>query len=110
MQIQHRLSDQAKPPDLGCESAVRQLPSTRTVAILCHLPRDDLKPGHNVRTYVRTSSMKHNAATNQIVVFVKVDETFTTMTFKVIRGQGQGQEMTSVTFRDYFIICPIAIA
>jgi len=24
------------------------------------------------------------------------------MTFKVIRGQGQGQEMTSVTFRDYF--------
>jgi len=34
--------------------------------------------------------MKHNAATNQIVVFVKVDETFT-MTFKVIRGQGQGQ-------------------
>jgi len=30
-----------------------------------------------VRTYVRTSTMKHNAATNQIVVFVKVDETFT---------------------------------
>ena len=24
------------------------------------------------------------------------------MTFKVIRGQGQGQEMTSVPFRDYF--------
>jgi len=38
--------------------------------------------------------MKHNAATNQKVVFVKVDETFTTMTFKVILGQGQGQEMT----------------
>jgi len=25
------------------------------------------------------------------------------MTFKVIRGQGQGQEMTSVPYRDYFI-------
>jgi len=24
------------------------------------------------------------------------------MTFKVIRGQGQGQEMTSVPYRDYF--------
>ena len=23
------------------------------------------------------------------------------MTFKVIRGQGQGQEMTSVSYRDY---------
>jgi len=27
----------------------------------------------------RTSTIKHNAATNQIVVFVKVDETFTTI-------------------------------
>jgi len=47
------------------------------------------KPGKNVRlyvhtsihtyvrTYVCTSTIKHNAATNQIVVFVKVDETFT---------------------------------
>jgi len=25
------------------------------------------------------------------------------MTFKVIQGQGQGQEMTSVPFRDYFM-------
>jgi len=25
------------------------------------------------------------------------------MIFKVIRGQGQGQEMTSVPFRDYFL-------
>jgi len=24
------------------------------------------------------------------------------MTFKVIRGQGQGEEMTSVPYRDYF--------
>ena len=45
------------------------------------------KPGKNVHPYVhtsvhlyvRTSTMKHNAATNQIVVFVKVDETFTTI-------------------------------
>jgi len=29
------------------------------------------------------------------------------MTFKVIRGQGQGQEMTSVPFRDY-ILCMLA--
>jgi len=28
---------------------------------------------------VRTSTIRHNAATNQIVVFVKVDETFTTI-------------------------------
>ena len=47
-----------------------------------------------------TSTMKHNAATNQIMVFVKVDETFTTMTFNVIRGQSQGQEMTSVPSLD----------
>jgi len=26
------------------------------------------------------------------------------MTFKVIRGQGQGVEMTSVPFRDYFYL------
>ena len=25
------------------------------------------------------------------------------MTFKVIRGQGQGEEMTSVPYRDYFL-------
>jgi len=38
------------------------------------------KPGKmSVRPYVRTSTMKHNAATNQIVVFAKVDETFTTI-------------------------------
>jgi len=34
------------------------------------------------------------------VVFVKVDD----MIFKVTRGHGQGQEMTSVPFRDYFIL------
>jgi len=27
------------------------------------------------------------------------------MTFKVIRGQGQGEEMTSVPYRDYFFTC-----
>ena len=27
------------------------------------------------------------------------------MTFNVMRGQGQGQEMTSVPFWDYFLIC-----
>jgi len=32
-----------------------------------------------IRTYVRMSTIKHNAATNQIVVFVEVDETFTTI-------------------------------
>jgi len=35
------------------------------------------KLGKSVRPYVRTSTIKHNAATNQIMVFVKVDETFT---------------------------------
>jgi len=35
----------------------------------------------SVRTYVRTSTMKHNAATNQIVVFVRVDETFTMIAY-----------------------------
>ena len=33
---------------------------------------------------------------------LEVDETFTKMTFKVIRGQGQGQEITSVPYRHYF--------
>jgi len=30
-------------------------------------------------------------------------------TFKVIRGQGQGQEMTSVPYRDYFL-CMLLVA
>ena len=33
----------------------------------------------SVSMYIRKSTMKHNAAPNQIVVFVKVDETFTTI-------------------------------
>ena len=37
------------------------------------------KPGKNVRPSVRTSTIKLDAATNQIVVFVTVDETFTTI-------------------------------
>ena len=41
------------------------------------------KPGKNVcpsvRLSVHTSTMKHSATTNQIVVFVKVDETFLMM-------------------------------
>jgi len=54
------------------------------ILFLGHLLRDDLinpvkmsvlpSVRTSVRTYVR---MKHNAATNQILVFVKVDETFT---------------------------------
>ena len=53
---------------------------------LGHLLRDDLinpvkmsvRPSDLVSMpYVRTSTIKLNAATNQIVVFVKVDETFT---------------------------------
>jgi len=45
--------------------------------LLGHLLRDDLiNPVKiSVHHYVRT--MKHNAATNQIVAFVKVYETFT---------------------------------
>jgi len=33
----------------------------------------------SVSTYVCTSTINHNAATNQIVEFVKVDDTFTTI-------------------------------
>jgi len=40
----------------------------------------------------------------QLGMMLEVDKTFTTMSFKVIRGQGQGQEMTSVSCRDYFSI------
>jgi len=56
---------------------------------LGHLLRDDLiNPAKmsirpyvrpSVRPSVRTSTIKHNAFTNQIVVFVKIDETFTTI-------------------------------
>jgi len=48
---------------------------------LGHLLRDDLMNPvkMSVRPSVRTSTMKHNAATYQIVIFVKVDETFTTI-------------------------------
>ena len=53
--------------------------------LLGHLLRDDLinpvkmSVRTSVRPYVRTSTIKHNAATNQIVEFVRVDETFTTI-------------------------------
>jgi len=33
----------------------------------------------SIHTYVRTSTIKLNAATNKIVEFVRVDETFTTI-------------------------------
>jgi len=45
------------------------------MTLLGHLVRDDLI--NLVKISVCTSTMKHNAATNQIVVFVKIDETFT---------------------------------
>jgi len=57
------------------------------VSFLGHLLRDDIinpvkMPVRMyvhlyVHLYVRMSTMKQNAATNQIVVFVRVDETFT---------------------------------
>jgi len=31
------------------------------------------------------------------------------MTFKVIRGQGQAEEMTSVPYRDYFLLLVLAV-
>jgi len=36
-------------------------------------------------------------------MMLEVDDIHDDMTFKVIRGQGQGQEMTSVPYRDYFL-------
>jgi len=61
-------------------------------SFLAHLLRDDLinlvkmyvRITTSIRTYVRrtsigTSTIKLNAATNQIVIFVKVDESFTTI-------------------------------
>jgi len=42
--------------------------------------------------------MKHSAATNQMVIH---DD----MTDKVIRDQGQGQEMTSIPLGTIFAIC-----
>ena len=52
-----------------------------TDAILGHFLRDDLinPVKMSIHPYVRTSTMKHNAATNQILVFIMVDETFTTI-------------------------------
>jgi len=63
----------------------------------------------SVRTYVCTSTMKHNAATNRIVVFVKVDETdiHDDMTFKVIRGQGQGHvrlKVSKMTILKFYLL------
>jgi len=50
-------------------------------SFLGHLLTDDLinPVKMSVRTSVHTSTIKLNAATNQIVVFVRVDETFTTI-------------------------------
>jgi len=53
----------------------------------------------SVRPSVRTSAMKLNVATNQIVVFVRVDETF-----KVIQGQGQCQVRLKVSNMTIFKI------
>jgi len=52
---------------------------TSDFQFLGHLLRDDLinPVKMSVRPSVHTTyTIKHNAATNQIVVFVKVDETF----------------------------------
>jgi len=46
------------------------------IVFLGHLLTDDLI--NPVKMSVRTSTIKLNAATNQIVVFVNVDESFTT--------------------------------
>jgi len=83
--------------------------------VLGHLLRDDLinpvkmsvRPYVRtyIRTYVGTSTIKLNAATNQIVVFVNVDETFTT--FKVIRGQGQGHvrlKVSKITIFKFYLL------
>jgi len=54
--------------------------SLRVLTFLGHLLRGDLVNPVKmfVRPYVRTFTIKHNAATiSEIVVFVKVDETFT---------------------------------
>jgi len=58
-----------------------------------------------VRTYVRPYIHNETQCSHKPKAeFVKVDETFTMIWFssKVIRGQGQGEEMTSVPYRDYF--------
>jgi len=48
-------------------------------AFFGHLRHDLINPVKmSARPYVHMSTIKLNAATNQIVVFVKVDETFMT--------------------------------
>ena len=50
---------------------------TQPDLFLGHLLRDDLI--NPVKMSVRPSTIKLNAATNHVVVFVRVDETFTTI-------------------------------
>ena len=45
---------------------------------LCHLILVSLSTVY-LELSIHTSTIKHNAATNQVVIFVKVDETFTTI-------------------------------
>jgi len=42
-------------------------------------------------------------------MMLEVDDIHDDMTFKVIRGQGQGEEMTSVPYRDYFFLLCVFI-
>jgi len=62
-----------------------QIQPNRAYLFLGHLLRDDLiipvkmSVCRSVRTSVCTSTIKLNAATNQIVIFVRVDESFTTI-------------------------------
>jgi len=81
----------------GCVNPVTRTCHTSDISVnanlesvdrfLGHIQRDDLinpvkMSVHQyvctyIRPYIRTSTLKHNAATSKIVVFVKVDETFT---------------------------------
>ena len=63
------------------------------------------KPGKNVRPSVRPyvhNQTQCSHKPNSGICWGRRD-IHHNMTFKVIRGQGQGQEMTSVPYRNYFI-------
>ena len=75
------ISQIAYRKNVNFDTALSKRANFDEIQFLGHLLRDDLiNPAKmSVRPSVRTSTIKLNAATNQIVEFVRVDETFTTI-------------------------------
>jgi len=105
-------------PEFVAYSVVTSPIFDETIWFLGHLLRDDLmnpvkmsgrpsvRPSLRtyVRAYVRTSTIKLNAATNQIVEFVRVDESLTMISLSRSSEVNQGHMRLSFKNDDFHIL------